>query len=112
MNKEKFGEFQLQMRQNHEDLQDYLRDLDSFTDEIKKKDDNLKQQTPNKSQVSHIQLKFNYRQVKNYTSQCSRKFCLHNYVISLHNSNSHDLHIVITHSLILVNTQKCVCDRI
>lgn len=37
---------QLQLRQNAEDLHDYLRDLETWESEIKKKDDSLRRQKP------------------------------------------------------------------
>ena len=37
---------QLQMRRNAEDLQDYLRDLGNWEDDIKKKDAMLRKQKP------------------------------------------------------------------
>ena len=37
---------QLQLRHNVEDLQDYLRDLETWESEIKKKDDSLRRQKP------------------------------------------------------------------
>ena len=40
------GLLQLQMKRNTEDLQDYLRDLGNWEDEIKKKDAMLHKQKP------------------------------------------------------------------
>ena len=37
---------QLQLRQNSEDLQSFLRDLDSWEEEIKEKDEGLKRRKP------------------------------------------------------------------
>ena len=37
---------QLQLRHNAEDLQDYLRDLETWESEIKKKDDSLRRRKP------------------------------------------------------------------
>lgn len=44
---------QLQVRQNSEDLQDYLRDLGNWEDEIKKKDAMLYKQKPVLKKVNH-----------------------------------------------------------
>ena len=37
---------QLQLRHNAKDLQDYLRDLETWESEIKKKDDSLRRRKP------------------------------------------------------------------
>lgn len=44
---------QLQVRQNSEDLQDYLRELGNWEDEIKKKDAMLYKQKPVLKKVNH-----------------------------------------------------------
>ena len=46
---------QLQLRQNAEDLQDYLRDLETWESEIKKKDDSLRRQKPILKEVILLQ---------------------------------------------------------
>ena len=46
---------QLQLRQNAEDLQDYLRDLETWEGEIKKKDDSLRRQKPILKEVILLQ---------------------------------------------------------
>ena len=40
------GQMQMQLRHNAEDLQSYLKDLQSWEDEIKEKDKNLSKQKP------------------------------------------------------------------
>ena len=47
---------QLQLRHNAEDLQDYLRDLETWESEIKKKDDSLRRQKPILKEVMVILL--------------------------------------------------------
>ncbi|CAD5119254.1 DgyrCDS7884 [Dimorphilus gyrociliatus] len=42
MDPEKFVQFQQQMRENSTEYQDFLKDLDGWTDDIKKKDEKLK----------------------------------------------------------------------
>lgn len=46
MDEGKFINLQCQMRQNQQDLHDYLRDLDTWSEEIKKEDDSLKKMPP------------------------------------------------------------------
>ena len=46
MDQTKLLELQQQMKQNQLDLGDFVNDLDSWTDEIKKKEQTLKEQKP------------------------------------------------------------------
>ena len=45
MSQEKFLELQTQMRQNQSELQEFLKDLNSWTDDVKVKDERLRKQT-------------------------------------------------------------------
>lgn len=46
MNAQQAGMMQMQLRHNADDLQSYLKDLQSWEDEIKEKDRNLSKQKP------------------------------------------------------------------
>lgn len=46
MNAERAGMMQMQLRHNADELQSYLKDLQSWEDEIKEKDKNLSKQKP------------------------------------------------------------------
>ena len=46
MNAERAGMMQMQLRHNANELQSYLKDLQSWEDEIKEKDKNLSKQKP------------------------------------------------------------------
>ena len=41
-------DLQYQMRQNNEELQDFLKDLEGWQDEIKEKDEKLKSEKPDR----------------------------------------------------------------
>jgi hypothetical protein len=46
MNAERAGMMQMQLRHNADELQSYVKDLQSWEDEIKEKDKNLSKQKP------------------------------------------------------------------
>ena len=55
MDQNKFINLQYQMKENNEELQDFLRDLDSWKNDIAIKDQKLKEQKPDSSKdVSQI----------------------------------------------------------
>lgn len=51
MNAERAGMMQMQLRHNANELQSYLKDLQSWEDEIKEKDKNLSKQKPTLKEV-------------------------------------------------------------
>ena len=54
MNAQQAGLMQMQLRHNAEDLQGYLKDLQSWEEEIKEKDRNLSKQKPILKEVQLI----------------------------------------------------------
>ncbi|MCG8626180.1 MAG: hypothetical protein MJE68_29810 [Proteobacteria bacterium] len=54
MNAEQAGMMQMQLRHNADELQSYLKDLQSWEDEIKEKDKNLSKQKPILKEVTQI----------------------------------------------------------
>ena len=56
MNPEHMAQLQRQMVQNQQELQDYLKDLDSWTGDIKQKDETLKKGEIDKKEVSRNKL--------------------------------------------------------
>ena len=54
MNAEQAGMMQMQLRHNADELQSYLKDLQSWEDEIKEKDKNLSKQKPILKEVRQI----------------------------------------------------------
>ena len=48
MDQKKMIDLQYQMRQNNEELQDFLKDLEGWQDEIKEKDEKLKSEKPDR----------------------------------------------------------------
>ena len=54
MNAERAGLMQMQLRHNADELQSYLKDLQSWEEEIKEKDKNLSKQKPILKEVRQI----------------------------------------------------------
>ena len=54
MNAEQAGMMQMQLRHNADERQSYLKDLQSWEDEIKEKDKNLSKQNPILKEVRQI----------------------------------------------------------
>ena len=54
MDQQKFVELQYQMKQNNEELQDFLRDLDSWESDIKSKEKELMSQEKKTSEVQWV----------------------------------------------------------
>ena len=57
MNAQQAGLMQMQLRHNAEDLQSYIKDLQSWEEEIKEKDINLSKQKPI---LKEVQFYYNY----------------------------------------------------
>ena len=49
---------QMQVKRNAEDLQNYLKDLDSWEDGIKKKDEGLSRRKPILKEVGHMKMHY------------------------------------------------------
>ena len=58
MDPEKLMQMQRQMKRNNEDIQDFLKDMDSWETDIKKKDEDLKKKRSGDTQVVIIQKNF------------------------------------------------------
>jgi len=54
MNEEKMRDLQLQVRQNQQELMDYVKDLDGWRDEMRLREQQLKQDDRNCSEVSSV----------------------------------------------------------
>ena len=54
MNQEQAAIMQMQVRHNAEDLQDYLKGLESWEEEIKRKDSSLTRQKPILKEVGEL----------------------------------------------------------
>ena len=69
MNENRFIELQHQMRENQVEVSDFLKDLDSWESDIKKKDDRLQKEVPTDTKVGvllHIVCKSRPLQTKMY----------------------------------------------
>ena len=54
MNEEKLVGLQMQVRQNQQELMDYVKELDGWGEEMKRKEQNIKRETQKCSEVSLI----------------------------------------------------------
>jgi len=54
MNEEKLFGLQMQVRQNQQELMDYVKELDGWGDEMKLKEQQLKSEIPSSSEVLSV----------------------------------------------------------
>jgi len=80
MNEDKLMGLQMQVRQNQQELLDYVKELDGWGDEMKLKEERLKQEIPTCSEVSSPLIYFVLLISACLYQQCHRNsYLLHRY---------------------------------